>query len=60
MTVYDLCNAYINGGEGVEIWDTDKDSTVFIGTHDEATYSEYANKEVGSYGIENGIIAINI
>jgi hypothetical protein len=60
MTVYDLCNAYIDGSDEVEIWSIDKEETVFKGTHDEALYTEYAGEEVGSYGIENGIIVINI
>ncbi|MDE5965853.1 MAG: hypothetical protein K2G89_03380 [Lachnospiraceae bacterium] len=60
MTVYDLANLYIESGETMQIWNLDTESTVFEGTFDEAKYSDYADCEVGSFGIENGIIVINI
>ena len=60
MTVYEMCNAYIEGGENMQIWSINKEETVFEGTFNDATYSDYSEEEVQSYGIENGIIVLNI
>lgn len=60
MAVYDLANLYINDGEDMEIWSSEEDKTVFRGTFDEVKDSDYADCEVETFGIENGIIVINI
>lgn len=60
MTVYDLTDLYIDGMEDMQIWNGTTETTVFEGTLDEAKNSKYADYEVGSFGIENGIIVINI
>lgn len=60
MNVYEFCRLYIEGGEEMEIWHLTKQRTVFSGTFDEAMFSNYSNKEVLSFGIENGKICINI
>lgn len=60
MTVYELADLYIESMEDMEIWDGAAEKTVFEGTFDEAIESDYAECEVGSFGIENGIIVINI
>lgn len=60
MTVYEMCDAYIEGDEQVQIWSNDKESTVFEGTFNEAMDSDFSDEEVMSYGIENGIIVLNI
>ncbi len=60
MTLYELCDAYINDSEDMEIWDLEKEETVFSGSFDEAKESDYADCEIGTFGIEQGKIVINI
>lgn len=60
MTVYELCELYIDEEEEVRIWSYKEESQVFIGTFCSALLSEYADELVGSFGIEDGIIVINI
>jgi hypothetical protein len=60
MTVYDFCNLYIEGQELVTIYSLGKECNVFEGSFNEATYSEYSEEEIASFGIECGIICINI
>lgn len=60
MTVYDLADLYIESSENMQIWNLDTESTVFEGSFDEAKESDYADCTVCTFGIENGIIVINI
>ena len=60
MTVYDLASLYINDGEEMEIYDCQKEETVFRGSFNEVIYSDFSEREVGSFGIERGIIVINV
>lgn len=60
MTVYELSDLYIESTEEMEIWNGSTEKTVFKGSFDEAKESDYAECEVGSFGIEDGIIVINI
>lgn len=60
MTVYDLCSLYIEGCDDVIIYSFEADENVFEGTFDEAMRSEFADYDVETFGIENGIICINI
>ena len=61
ITVFDLCSLYIEYDEEVVIWNVQKGKEVFRGTFSEAMYSsEFADYTVSSFGIENGIICINI
>ena len=61
ITVFDLCSLYIEYDEEVVIWNIQKEKEVFRGTFSEAMYSiEFADYTEGSFGIENGIICINI
>ena len=61
ITVFDLCSLYIEYDEEVVIWSIQEEKEVFRGTFSEAMYSsEFADHTVGSFGIENGIICINI
>ena len=61
ITVFDLCSLYIEYDEEVVIWNVQKKKEVFRGTFSEAMYSsEFADYTVSSFGIENGIICINI
>ena len=60
MTVYELCDLYIESGETMNIYSCDEEQNVFEGTFREAMYSEYSDKEVSSFGIEAGRICINI
>lgn len=61
ITVFDLCSLYIEYDEEVVIWNVQKEKEVFRGTFSEAMYSsEFADYTVSSFGIENGIICINI
>lgn len=60
MNVYEFCRLYTEGGEIMEIWSLPKQRTVFRGTFDEAKFSDFSDREVMSFGIEDGIICINI
>ena len=61
ITVFDLCSLYIEYDEEVVIWSVQEKKEVFRGTFSEAMYSsEFADYTVGSFGIENGIVCINI
>lgn len=60
FTVEDLAELYIEGSEEVHIWDTEKEETVYTGTFNDVVYTDFAEEEVASFGIENRIIVINI
>ena len=60
MSVYELANLYIEGSKDMQIWNGNTQETVFEGTFDEAKYSNFADCEVLSFGIEDGILVINI
>ena len=60
MTVRELAELYIEGSDNMEIWEIEKEQTVFNGTFCEAITCEYAEREVGSFGVEDGIIVMNI
>lgn len=60
MTVYELADLYIGSKEDMQIWNGSTEKTVFEGSFDGAKRSNYAEYEVGSFGIENGMIVINI
>ena len=65
IDVYDLCNLYVEGTEDMRIWcafdaENGGDGIVFEGAFDEALFSEWKNCEVASFGIENGVLVINI
>ena len=60
IDVYDFCFLYIEDAEEVVIWSAEEEKNVFEGTFREAMNSNFAYEEVQSFGIENGIICINI
>lgn len=60
VIVGQFCSLYIEGTEKVRIWDCDDQATVFEGTFKEAKDSEFATREVCSFGIEDSMICINI
>lgn len=60
MTVNEMCHLYIEGGEQMQIWSIDEEKTVFDGTFYDVMTSDFSEEEVQSYGIENGIIVMNI
>lgn len=60
LTVYELCNLYVEDGETMKIYSCDAEKDVFHGTFREAMYSKYSDMEVSSFDIENGKICINI
>ena len=65
ITVSNLCNLYIEGGEMMRIWcafDTEEgnDGIVFEGTFNEAMRSDFASCEVETFGIEDDMLVINI
>ena len=65
IDVYDLCNLYIEGTEDMKIWcafdaENGGDGIVFEGSFDEARMSDFASCEVESFGIELGVLVINI
>lgn len=60
MTVYELCEFYVDEEAEVRIWSGEEESQVFLGTFHSASLSKYADKLIGSFGIEDGVIVINI
>lgn len=56
----DLLNAYIEQSEDCELWDCELEETVYSGVIEDVYYTKYANMKVGSFGIENGILVVNI
>lgn len=60
MTVGEFCELYIESTDSVAIYDCTTEQNVFEGTYREASYSEYEGETICSFGIENGIICINI
>ena len=60
VTVAQFCNLYIDGSEKVRIWRCDEQATVFEGTFSEAMNSDFADYEIVSFGIEYGVICINV
>lgn len=60
VTVGQLCNLYIEETEKVRIWSLDQEKVLFEGTYRDARDSEYADEEVCSFGIEDGINCVNI
>lgn len=65
ITVYDLCNLYIESNTDMRIWcafdaENGGDGFVFDGTFDEAMRSDWANEEVDSFDIEDNMIVINV
>lgn len=65
IDVYDLCNLYIEDTEDMKIWSASDaenggDGIIFEGTFFEALFTEWKNCEVASFGIENGVLVINI
>lgn len=60
VTVAQFCNLYVDGTDTVRIWHCDEQATVFEGTFCEAMDSEYADYEALGFGIEDGVICINI
>lgn len=60
MTIYDLANYYINPLEEMEIWDIDNEKTLFNGSFVDVKKSKYSDCVIGTFGIENGKIVINI
>ena len=60
MTVRELCELYIESEETMTIFSMEEERTVFEGSFNEAMYSDYSEEEVGSFGIEDGMICINI
>lgn len=60
MTVAQFCAFYIEETEQVCIWSAEEEKDVFMGTYREAQQSQYADETVSSFGIEGGIICINI
>ena len=66
ITVYDLCNLYINDSENVRIWcaydaEMGGDGIVFEDTFNEVMFrSDWSDCVVESFGIENGVLVINV
>lgn len=60
MTVYELAELYLEKGEEMQIWDVDSEANVFQGSFDEVMGSRYADTDVASFGIEDGMIVINV
>lgn len=60
MTVYDLADLYVESSEEMQIRTVETEQIVFEGSFEEAKDSEYADCEVSSFGIEDGILVINI
>ena len=60
MSIYEFCFLAIEECEEVSIWSIEEESEVFRGTYQDARNCIYDCEDVQSFGIENGIICINI
>lgn len=65
ITVYDLCYLYIESSETMRVWcafDAEEggDGIVFEGTFSEVMRSDWASCEVDSFGIEGGVLVVNV
>lgn len=60
MTVYDFCSLYIEDTDDMTIWSIDTGEEIACGTVRELMYCEYSAEVVQSFGIENGILCLNI
>jgi len=60
MDVYEFCSLAIEDSEDVCIFCFGAGERVFTGNYEKARHSVYRNEEVLSFGIEDGIICINI
>ena len=65
LTVYDLCNLYVEGRDIMVIWceyaaEHDGDGIVFEGTFNQAIRSDWAECKVESFGIEEGTLVVNV
>lgn len=60
MTVREFCYLYIEDSDFVAIYSCESEKNVFEGTYYEASFSEYKDEIICSFGIEDGIICINI
>ena len=66
ITVYDLCNLYIDDSSTVRVWcaydaEMGGDGIVFDDTVNELTFrSDWSSCIVDSFGIEEGVLVINV
>jgi hypothetical protein len=60
MTVSDFCSLYIEDTDDATIWGLEANEEIACGTIRELMYCEYSSEIVQSYGIENGILCLNI
>lgn len=59
ITVRDLAGMALDEDVVCQIW-TPQQGTVFDGSFDEARDSDYADREVDSFQIEDGVFVMNI
>lgn len=59
ITVRDLAGMALDEDVVCQIW-TPQQGTVFDGSFDEAKDSDYADREVDSFQIEDGVFVMNI
>lgn len=59
ITVRDLASMAIDEDVVCQIW-TPLHGTVFNGSFEEAKYSAYADREVDSFQVEDGVFVMNI
>lgn len=60
LDVYSLCGYALDEWESVKIYSIDRNEEVFEGTFEEARDSEYADCEIMSFEVVDGIFSINI
>lgn len=60
MTVYELCELYVNSFDEIEIWSCYREETVDRGTPDELQCGAWANYEVLGLDVEDEMLVINI
>lgn len=60
MNVHDFCYLAMEGTQELVIWSIEEEKEVYNGDCDEAMHCIYDCEYVQSFGIENGIIYINI
>lgn len=60
LTISQFCHLYAEPTDEVRVWDVENGEVLMQCSFHEAEYSAFANLEVGSFNVEDGLICINV
>lgn len=60
MSVREMCQWAIEPTDDVKVWSCERGQTVYLGSYKDCATSDFADCTVQSFGIEDGILCINI